>query len=299
MDGNESLATHLVPMPMIVGSPRSGTTLLRFMLDAHPDLAIPPETGFVPTLQSLAGTGDALRKLLYDTLIAFPPDAPGWSDFGIAAEDFKIALDQVVPFDLTGGIRAFYRLYALRFGKTRYGDKTPLNSYHLLDIQRLLPEAHFVHVIRDGRAVAASLRKRWFSPGHDITVQAQFWRANVLAAREHSKHCRKYCEVRYESLLQAPESTLRTLCDFLELDFHPSMLDYHQRVPTRLMEHGPRTWAERSFTVSHAERVQQQVLTMQPPVLERIDAWRKELTPEESETFESVAGELLKDLGYC
>ena len=82
------LATKISPMPIIVGSPRSGTTLLRFMLDAHPDLAIPPETGFLPTIQTLTGTDDSLRQLFHETITSFPPEAPGWSDFGIAVEEF-------------------------------------------------------------------------------------------------------------------------------------------------------------------------------------------------------------------
>ena len=66
-------------MPFVIGAPRSGTTLLRFMLDAHPSMAIPPETGFLaaPTLRGDAVTADSLHR----TVTAFPPDAPDWLDF--------------------------------------------------------------------------------------------------------------------------------------------------------------------------------------------------------------------------
>jgi len=84
-------------MPIIVGAPRPGTTLLRFMLDTHPEMAIPPETGF---------------------LALFPH---------------------------------FYQLYASRFAKPRWGDKTPSYCHHMQNIEEVLPEAHFIHIIRDGR----------------------------------------------------------------------------------------------------------------------------------------------------
>lgn len=285
-------------MPIIVGSPRSGTTLLRFMLDSHPDLAIPPETGFLPTIQALTGTGDSLRELFHETITSFPPEAPGWSDFGIAVEEFRQALEHVSPFNLSEGTRAFYRLYARRFRKSRYGDKTPLYGRHMVYIQRLLPEAHFIHIIRDGRDVAASLRKRWFSPGYDMATQAEYWRDNVQAARDQGKSCDSYCEVRYESLLQDPESILRPLCRFLELDFATAMLEYHRRVPERIREHGSRSWVQGSFRVSHEERMQQQALTMQPPVLQRIGAWKNDLTAAECDEFDLVAGDLHRELGY-
>ena len=79
-------------MPFIVGSPRSGTTLLRFMLAAHSDLAIPPETGFpghIAGEEKLAGLGpEELLRIITN----FPPSAPAWRDFGMAEETLRRAL---------------------------------------------------------------------------------------------------------------------------------------------------------------------------------------------------------------
>src|SRR5947209_19596966 len=87
------------PMPIIVGVPRSGTTLLRFILDAHPDLAIPPETGFLVPLAAHAGqlSADALCNLV----TTYPPEYPGWADFGISAEMYRSRLHQIEPFDVS------------------------------------------------------------------------------------------------------------------------------------------------------------------------------------------------------
>ena len=113
------------------------------------------------------------------------------------------------PFTVSDGFRLFYRMYAQRFGKPRGGDKTPMHCRHLRTIERLLPEARFVHIIRDGRDAAVSLRRQWFSPGHDIQTQARYWRDNVLLARQQAAGCRHYLELRYEDLVRAPEAALR------------------------------------------------------------------------------------------
>src|SRR4029434_6926754 len=135
--------------PFIVGVPRSGTTLLRIMLDAHPQLAIPPETGFLSRLVRLPwlwAAGLGRRRLL--TIIT---RAESWPDFHLDAHALAEALDAVKPFTLADGLRAFYRLYAARFNKSLWGDKTPLYGRHAYSIARLLPEARFIHLIRDGR----------------------------------------------------------------------------------------------------------------------------------------------------
>ena len=112
-------------MPVIVGSPRSGTTLLRLMLDAHPQLAIPPETGFLALGAGLAdGAGDALENFC-GNIMRHPPDAPNWPDFHLSADTLRAELGALDPFDVGAALRAFYRMYAARFGKSRWGEKTP------------------------------------------------------------------------------------------------------------------------------------------------------------------------------
>lgn len=285
-------------MPIIVGSPRSGTTLLRFMLDSHPDVAIPPETGFLMLGEHLVGEGDDLRERFADAVIAYPPGAPTWPDFGIPAELFRRELAGLRPFSVAEGFRLFYRIYAGRFGKPRYGDKTPTYGHHLRAIERLLPEARFVHLVRDGRDVAVSLRPRRFSPGHDIATQARHWRENVLTARAQGSGCRHYLELRYEDLLRAPETVLRRACAFLGLNYHPAMLRYHERTAERLREHGGRTHPDGTVLITREERLQQQELTTRPPDLSRIGAWTRSLSRDECQRFEELAGDLLRDLGY-
>jgi hypothetical protein len=293
MPGNEARG-----MPIVVGAPRSGTTLLRFMLDSHPDVAIPPETGFLAIADRLNGAGDELRRDFFDAVTRFPPEAPGWEDFGIPAEQFRASLQEIDPFSVADGYRAFYRTYAARFGKTRWGDKTPTYCLCLSTIEAVLPEAHFIHVIRDGRDVALSLREMWFSPGRSIEVQADYWHRCVSTARRQGTRCRKYLEVRFEDLIRNSERVLRTVCEFLGLGYSAEMKRYHERTPERLEEHRDRRRANGSLLVSHAERLRQQASVMRPPEESRVHAWKQRLSQDERHRFEAISAPLLLELGY-
>ncbi len=286
------------PMPVIVGAPRSGTTLLRMMLDSHPAIAIPPETGFLPACAALAEAGTADAAALID-LIERPGDPwSSWVDFGLDRATLAEALGRIRPFDVAGDVRAFYRAYAARHGKPLGGDKTPAHVAAIPAIARLLPEARFIHLIRDGRAAAASLRPLWFAPGTDIETLARHWRDLVAAGRAAAAAGHPVLELRYEALLAEPEAALRRAAAFLRIDYDPAMLRYHERAATRLAEHQGRVAADGTVLLDRDRRLDQQRLVREPLRPARAEAWRGLLTPAEIRAFGVVAGDLLAELGY-
>jgi Sulfotransferase family len=277
--------------PFIVGAPRSGTTLLRFMMDSHPLLAIPPETGFLIHSKPMS------REELFHLVTHFPADGPAWQDFGLDAGEFWNALEGIDPFDAAEGLRAFYRLYAAKHHKPYYGDKTPVYCEYIPEIADVFADAHFIHIVRDGRDAALSLRRTWFSPGSDMTTLAAHWRRQVIAARVAGRKSRAYLEVRFEDLLVNPEAVLRDICEFVKLQFHPAMLRYWERTPERLKEHGTRYRSGR--VVTHEERMKQQELTTLEPQTDRAFAWKKEMTAAERDEFVFTAGDTLQEFGYA
>src|SRR5688572_24207411 len=92
------------PAPFIVGVGRSGTTLLRLMLDAHPRLAIPPETQFIPELVEAAERPDANATSVARVLTSHRR----FGDFGVEASELERAFASLHPFDLGAGLRWFY-----------------------------------------------------------------------------------------------------------------------------------------------------------------------------------------------
>jgi Sulfotransferase family len=281
------------PAVFVVGDMRSGTTLLRLMLDAHPELAIPPETHFVPqavTLWERGGGADAVLEAM--------TGSRRWGDFEFEGDELRRRFEAIEPFTVREALRSFYALYAERHGKPRWGDKTPGYVVKMTTIHRALPEARFVHLIRDGRDVMLSRAGR---SARDVAPQrvAKRWKNRILKARKQGERVPHYLEVRYEDLVSEPEATLRRICEFAELDFDPAMLDYHERAEERLQEIAKDLPAVGGRAVRKGElRLASHALAKEPPRKDRVARWKRQMDPEDRLLFEDVAGDLLEDLGY-
>jgi hypothetical protein len=289
-----SEAGTLIPAPFIVGAERSGTTLLRLMLDAHPEVAIPPETHFIDRAAEACEHTSDPRQAFLDTVTSHRR----WGDFRIEASLLTQRVSGIEPFDLSEALRAFYELYAERFAKPRWGDKTPNYVQKMQLIQGLLPEAHFIHLIRDGRDVALSTRDLWFGPD-SVQEAARRWRSLVEEARRQSRELPHYLEVRYEDLVSNTEPTLRKICDFVDLRWDASMLAYHKTAEERMSEIYRDIMTPKGKKVVRGEMRQSlHTLTGSPPQRDRIGRWKGEMSAEDRRRFEEVAGETLRELGY-
>ncbi len=299
-------------MPFIVGVGRSGTTLLRLMLDSHPDLAIPPETHFVPDIIKAAssqanlpgvsgsqanspGVEDAITPSQVLELIA---SGRHWGDFGLDEHALRSRLDAAAPLDAAGAIRAFYELYAEREGKPRWGDKTPIYVKRMGEIEAVIAEARFIHLIRDGRDVALSRAGRAMQNAAPMPKVARRWKRRILEARRQGDELRGYLEVRYEDLILDTEPTLRRVAEFIELPWDDRMLAYHERASERLAEFGDLPSVGGKPQRPGEERLAAHAKTREPPDPSRLSRWKTEMSPEDRAAFERAAGDLLSELGY-
>jgi hypothetical protein len=272
------------PAPFVVGVGRSGTTLLRLMLDAHPELAIGPETQFVPDLIHL------------DDPVASIVGSRTWNDFGLDPGEFS---RRATDGDLTEVLRAFYWLYAESQGKPRWGEKTPGYVRHMDSIATVLPEARFVHLIRDGRDVALSRRKRGMGADKPMAKTATLWRRRIEDARDQARKLEgRYLELRYEDLAADPAPELKRICEFIELDFDDAMLRHEEVAAERLAELGDLAARDGRQARDAGERANAHARAKQAASTARTGAWRGEMNADDQREFEAVAGELLRDLGY-
>ena len=264
---------------VLLGVSRSGTTLLRVILDRSPGIAIPDESFFVPLLARRHGKRIDTEGFLDD--LARIPTIREW---GLSPASVAPRLRTGMP--IGEAIAAVYEAYADAAGKPRWGDKTPMYMRHLALLDGLFPDAQYVHLIRDGRDAALSFvqmpegtfTRTWAHP----TTPAQFaclWRKEIADARALGGRvgAERYHEVRYEELVADPDATVREICAFAEIPFEPSMLDYAGAVDVSSKPH------------------QQRLLA--PPTT-GVRSWREDLAAEDVDGFEAVAGDLLDELGY-
>ena len=267
------------PPLVLLGVSRSGTTLLRVIVDRSPGIAIPDESFFVPLLARRHGTAIDAGRFLDD--LARIPTVRDW---GVSIPDVARRVHSGMP---TGAaIAAIYETYAAAAGKPRWGDKTPMYMRHLTLLEQLFPDAQYVHLIRDGRDAALSFlqmpegtyTRTWAHPSSPAQF-ACLWRKEVTAARALGGRVGegRYHELRYEALVSEPEATVRRVCAFAELPFAREMLEYAGAVDVSAKPH------------------QQRLLT--PPTT-GVRRWQEDMAPEDVAAFESIASDLLVDLGY-
>lgn len=277
----------------MVGAPRSGTTLLRLMLDAHPSLAVPPETHF---LRDLLLRHD-IATVSSDTMCEEIVQTSRWPDYGLDRDALQRSLRSCDPFSVGSGMRAFYRLYAEARGKPKWGDKTPEHGLILPRIAEIFPHAKFVHLVRDGRDVLLSLRSTWFGQGAETAQHARYWSQYVRQIDRHGSICRNFLRIRYEDLVRDPPATLGMVCAFTGLEYTSELLAYHRRAKERLGEFGEyRTSSGR--LISARQRIAAHRLTSSPPDPSRIFRWKREMLQSEARSYAAVASAELLRLGY-
>jgi Sulfotransferase family len=283
-----------LPAPFVVGAGRSGTTLLRLMLDAHSEMVIPPETHFLPEAieRCLHVQESQARNCFLDTV----QSSTRWVDFHLDPDVLRQRIEGLGEFDLGEALRAFYAVYAERFGKRRWGDKTPGYVMHMQDIKPVLPEAHFVHLIRDGRDAALSIQEMWFGP-NSVHRAAKWWMDRIANARAQARSIHSYLEIRYEDLVETPESALRRVCEFIALPWDAALLNYHVGAPERIAELGDMSGGSgRLVTADERRRIHE--FATRPPETGRIGRWRREMSEADRKVFERIAGPTLQELGY-
>jgi hypothetical protein len=266
------------PPVIVLGVGRSGTTLLRVMLDRNSELAIPYESFFVTPLAHRHGRRPQLDDFLEDLGRFYQ-----LYEWGISPDDVRPRLREGMT---TGeAIAAVFEVYAEHEGKQRWGDKTPLYMQHLPLLERLFPDAIWIHLVRDGRDAALSFLelpagfsgKTWALPRTAAQFAAR-WRTEILSARRLGSHVGgRYLELRYEDLVAEPERELRRICEHASLHWEATMLDH--------------------TGVSKVAEIPEHRNIALPPTPGLRD-WRSQMKREDALAFEQVAGDILRSSGY-
>ena len=261
----------MLDRPIFVGGmPRSGTTLLRAMLDRHPNIACGPELRAIP---ALAAFTSQTRSAYADVLAGH---------YGLDPADYDAAGRAL--------IESFLTPYLSAQKKKRVAEKTPANVLHFKELWRLFPDAYFIHVVRDGRDVTASLKNMpWRDPKtgkvlemiSNSAVAGLTWKQHIDAAHSAKTVIGNYFEFRYEDLVAEPEAQLRQLMRFLEEPWCDDMLHF---------EEGKNIFA--GADEASAPQI------AKPLYQSSVSRWRNDLTKDDKAALAPIISELLVLLGY-
>lgn len=270
----------------IVGAPRSGTTLLQYMMRSHPRLSLPTGEShfFIPLYRNAEKYGDLSRlENVRAVLDAMHRQSADFLDTDLHGMKFDAAalaeeLHREGRCTMPAIISGLFEKNARGEGKVRWGDKTPYYVLHLPKILEWFPDAQIIHLIRDGRDCALSL----FERKHDFGVYntyhaAKYWQQYVEAGCESGRKLGSsvYLEVRYEDMLVDQAAVMRRICDFLHEEFSDSLVNYKKSG-----EAGKTPLLQKPIQKDNAQK------------------WRTKMTPWQIKVFESAAGDTLAQNGY-
>lgn len=269
----------------IVGTERSGSNLLRLILNAHSRIHVPHPPHILKYFSPIeASYGDLsqdehLRLLIRDVGRLLEVHIHPWEP----PMDPEAVLREARPRDLMGVFAAVYDQQLQHTGKARWGCKSTFVIHHLDRVVARFPDARFVWLVRDPRDVAASSRRSVFSPFHPY-LTAQLWAeqqrlGDVALSRLGSAQVHL---LRYEDLLAEPEPKIRAICDFLGEEFEPAQLAFNRTEAAKKISQLSESWANASA----------------PILSDNTAKYRGDLSLDEVRAVESVAGELMRRFDY-
>lgn len=270
-----TLDVNLCDPVFVTGMNGSGTTLVLRILDRHPNLyAFPMETKIMPHfILTLNRYGDLNVD---DNFLRLWNDIRSSPCFRFANKRIAPPLPenwQEFPRNLSTIFDSVFGFFALKEGKHRWCEKTPMHALHITLLAKIFPDASFVHVIRDGRDCAASFHRRWRNTP-ECTIYR--WKNLVCKARsEGSMLGERYFQIRYEKLTTAPEKQVRRLCSFLGLEYKDDLL--------------------KSAQGNHKAS---RTLTGNGPIFTNTGKWRIYFDDKQVRRLERIAGSTLSSLGY-
>lgn len=268
----------------IIGVPRSGTTLLRYMLNSSNEIYVPGESHFIPRffgrdpLAPLDREGvDRLVATLHKDYRLFlrkwkgAPLTGEWVWQHMAEPDPRSFIDTV------------FTEYARQRGADRWGDKTPIYTNHMLLIDELFPDSQFVHLIRDARDVALSTDEKWGDRTHvDIYYAAINWaqRTRNVEGAARLLGADRVHTLRYEDLIADPPRQLQAVCEFLGLQYTPRMAKPHLL--------GRKELRRKAFSAK----------VRTPPDPHNSAKWKRAMPRRDIRVVQDVAGDVLQRYGY-
>lgn len=281
----------------ILGNPRSGTSLLRIMLNSHPLIASPPECGFLhwwyPKYENWTRK-DSIDLIKINAFVDDVLSSKKMETWHLNKELLTSKILSEQPLDYSSLSELVYATWALMNSHKNpqvIVDKNNYYIHHLKDLVKIWPDARFIHLIRDGRDVACSYlameslktdspyKPKLPSNISDIAIEWLTNNENIFQFLNHLEEGTTHI-IRYEELVTRTESMLNSICEFLEVPMSLEMLNYynHNDEPRSTSD-----WKKKTF---------------EEPDIRNIGKYKELLSSEQIIQFNEIALIALKEFGY-
>ncbi len=269
----------------IIGTERSGSNLLRLLLNSHPEITMPHPphiVAFFAPLETYYGDLSReknFRKLTDDVLVHLERHIHPWA----TAVDRESLIKDASPRDVFGLFAAIYDQHLAAVGKRRWGCKSTFMIHYTERIFARYPDAQLLWLVRDPRDVALSSRESVFNPYHPYYTARLWTRQQELGLRLEAQHNPiNLLRVHYEALVGDTHPTMAKICDFLDVPFDGAMLRFFETEDARICAREARDWHK----------------TALPILSSNTNRFRERMAAKDVAAVESVAGATMQELGY-
>lgn len=267
----------------IVGSSRSGSTLLRLMLASHSRIAIPSETRYLIPLLEAFPCERPLRENEMSAAVSMMTSHHTWPDMGLDAAEFRNRAAHSREVRLRDLVEMVYRRHMEIEGKSRWGDKTPAYIEIVPALATMFDDAKFIHLIRDGRDVAKSFQRQgWHGPWMHGYAREWLRAVELDMQLSETRLNERILRVRYEDLVLQPEATLRRICAFIDERFEDRMLLWRGGVDKGIPDREKRIHSSLGRDIDPSD----------------VSRWKREMTAREVFVAEALIGTQLSHFGY-
>lgn len=275
-------------MPIfMIGTQRSGSNLLRLMLNQLPDIAAPHPPHILQRMMPLEkGYADLSQdknfaQLVDDVCQLVELNPVPWEGVKL---DRKNVASRCRNHSVVAAFGAVYDAMAEQGKAKSWCCKSLQNINYLSELESYYgDEARYIYLYRDGRDVAVSFRKAVVGEKHPYHI-ANEWASTQRIALEQRKHipAKRFFNLSYETLTTSSEKAMRGLCEFLGVTYNSDMLDFHESSEAKSAAKSSELWSN----------------VVKPVMADNSNKFLKEMSAEDVRTFELVAGDVLDELGY-